>query len=145
MSKGNIKKIGDAGEQYIVDHVLCPNCDKKLMNLPPNYPLADVQCTACLFRAQVKTTSSRQRQTICGAGWDIFEKVLKAGHLAPALIAHFLWKEGNATHHKVILYPFIPRKCLKKYQLSAQARRSKYRMFNYVNLGSIPSMVLLES
>lgn len=36
---------GKKGEQEVVDLVLCPNCKKQLMLLPPNYPLCDIQCT----------------------------------------------------------------------------------------------------
>lgn len=33
------KKTGDLGEKEIIKRVPCPNCKKKLMLLPPNYPL----------------------------------------------------------------------------------------------------------
>jgi len=46
--------------------------------LPKNYPLYDVQCTGCLFRAQVKTNNSKPRLAIFGAGWDIISKVMKS-------------------------------------------------------------------
>ena len=45
------------GEKVVVEKVPCPNCGKRLMPLPPNYPLYDLQCTGCLFRAQVKKSS----------------------------------------------------------------------------------------
>ena len=64
----NNRESGDKGERDIIQKVLCPNCNKKLMILPPNYPLYDVQCTACSFRAQVKTTNGKPRGVIFGAG-----------------------------------------------------------------------------
>jgi len=57
--------------------VPCPNCAKKLMSLPKNFPLYDIQCTGCSFRAQVKTNNSKPKNEIFGAGWDIMSKVLK--------------------------------------------------------------------
>ena len=48
---------GDIGEKEVVDLVPCPNCKKSLMQLPSNYPLYDVQCEGCSFRAQVKYLS----------------------------------------------------------------------------------------
>ena len=36
------KQAGDYGEQEIVDLIRCPNCSKKLMLLPPNFPIYDV-------------------------------------------------------------------------------------------------------
>ena len=84
---------GKKGEQEVVDLVLCPNCKKKLMLLPPNYPLCDIQCTGCQFRAQIKTANHKPSSVIRGAGWDIMEKVLKAGILPPLLILNFKWKE----------------------------------------------------
>ena len=40
----DLKKTGKEGELEIVKNVACPNCQKKLMRLPTNYPLFDVQC-----------------------------------------------------------------------------------------------------
>ena len=62
MSKN--KESGDDGEKEVCGFVPCPNCGKKLMLLPPNYPLYDVQCTGCSFRAQVKTNNTRPKAQI---------------------------------------------------------------------------------
>ena len=70
------KKTGDKGEKEIVKLVKCPNCRKELMLLPTNYPLYDIQCTACQFRAQIKTNNWKPKSEVFGAGWDIMEKVL---------------------------------------------------------------------
>ena len=64
------KVNGDAGEQDVVDKVPCPNCGKKLMLLPPNYPMCDVQCTGCNFRAQIKTNRHKPMSEIFGAVTD---------------------------------------------------------------------------
>jgi len=137
-------KAGDLGEQEVVDLVACPNCGKKLMQLPKNYPLFDLQCTGCSFRAQVKTNQSRPKDEIFGAGWDVMEKVLKSGYMVPPLIAYFKWKQGKDVHRKVVFYPFIPKATLKKRQLSPDARRANYKMFNYIGLLSLPHFVLYE-
>lgn len=86
---------GEAGEREVCDKVPCPNCGRKLVQLPPGFPMFDVQCSRCLFRAQVKTVNGKPRGVIRGAGWDIYEKVLKAGHLAPPLIVNFNWQSGT--------------------------------------------------
>ena len=67
---GKTQASGDQGEREVVDLVPCPNCAKPLMQLPKNYPLYDLQCTGCSFRAQVKTVISRPKDEILGAGWD---------------------------------------------------------------------------
>ena len=36
------KQNGDKGELEVINLVCCPNCGKKLMILPPNYPLYDI-------------------------------------------------------------------------------------------------------
>lgn len=92
MSKNKVS--GDEGEKEVVKLVPCPNCKKSLMLLPQSYPLFDVQCTGCSFRAQVKTNNSKPKNTIFGAGWEIIDKVTKSGYLVPPLIANFKWKEG---------------------------------------------------
>jgi hypothetical protein len=75
------KLAGDIGEKEVIKHAPCPNCGKKLMGLPANYPLYDVQCIGCSFRAQIKTNNKKALTTkeIFGATWLVMEKVLKSG------------------------------------------------------------------
>jgi DNA-directed RNA polymerase subunit RPC12/RpoP len=138
----NNKSQGDIGEQEVVDLVPCPNCGKGLMLLPPNYPLYDLQCTGCSFRAQVKTNNTKPKAEIFGAGWQIIDKVLKSGFMVPPLITNFKWTEGGEAKQEIRLYPFIPKKNLKKRKLSPTARRANYEMFNYVGIDTLPFFVL---
>jgi len=140
MSKS--KELGDVGELEIVKLIPCPNCGKKLMLLPKNYPLYDVQCVGCNFRAQVKTSNFKPRSVIFGAGWDIIEKVLKSGFLVPSIIVNFKWKDKEGVHHEIRFYPFVPKINLKMHQLSPTARRANYKMFNYIGIDEIPFFVL---
>src|SRR3989344_188355 len=123
---GNNKEIGQKGEKIVVVKIPCPNCKKKLMQLPNNYPLYDVQCTGCLFRAQIKTISKKPSNTFLGAGWDIMQKVLKSGYMIPPLIAVFDWEEKAKRKMEIRFYPFVPKINLKNYQLSSKARRANY-------------------
>ena len=141
---GNNKNAGHVGEIEVVEKVPCPNCGKVLMQLPPNYPLYDLQCTGCSFRAQVKTNKSKPKDEIFGAGWEIMEKVLKSGFMVPPLFANFKWKEKGEAKQKIIFYPSIPKANLKKRQLSPKARRANYKMFNYKGLGKLPHFVVYE-
>lgn len=136
------KLKGDDGEKEIVEKVSCPNCNKKLMCLPPNYPLVDIQCIACNFRAQVKTINSKPKCISLGAGWDIMHKVLKSGYMVPPTFFNFKW--ANGEKQEIRFYPFIPRLNLRKYQLSHTAKRSNYRMFNYIGLDKLPYFVMYE-
>ncbi len=138
------KLNGDMGEQDVVDLVPCPNCGKKLMLLPKNYPLYDVQCTGCLFRAQVKTNSSKPKPVIFGAGWDIIEKVIKSGYMVPPLITNFKWKDKEGDHQEIRFYPFVPKVNLKMHKLSETARRANYKMFNYIGIDEIPFFTLYK-
>lgn len=137
------KKVGDIGESELIDIIACPNCSKDLILLPTGYPLYDIQCTACNFRAQLKTSNSKPKSVVRGAGWEIINKVLRAGYLTPPLLVYFKWKtENDIECHEVRFYPFVPKKNLKKYILSPTARRANYKMFNYVGLNSLPYFVL---
>jgi len=138
------QKAGNIGELEVVNLVPCPNCKKPLMQLPPNYPLFDLQCSGCSFRAQVKTNKSKPKDTILGAGWEIMQKVLKSGYMVPPLFANFKWKEKNINKQAIIFYPFIPKSNLKMRQLSPTARRANYKMFNYVGLSKLPSFTVYE-
>ncbi|KKU46907.1 MAG: hypothetical protein UX62_C0003G0005 [Microgenomates group bacterium GW2011_GWA2_46_7] len=134
----NNKPVGDQGELEVIGLVKCPNCGKKLMVLPPNYPLYDIQCTGCSFRAQVKTNQCKPKSEIFGAGWEIMDKVLKSGFQVPSLIANYKWDRGQ----EIRFYPFIPKTNLKKRTLSPTARRANYKMFNYIGLDKLPYLSL---
>lgn len=139
------KQFGDAGEKEVVEFVKCPNCDKELMLLPPNYPMCDVQCSGCVFRAQIKTNHSKPKAEIFGAGWEVAEKTLKSGYIMPPLIANFKWSDEDGEHQEIRFYPFIPKKNLKMRQLSPTARRANYKMFNYVGLDKLPYITVYKN
>lgn len=138
------KQTGTYGEQEVVELIQCPNCGKKLMLLPPNYPLYDVQCTACSFRAQIKTNNSKPKNEVFGAGWQIMSKVLKAGFMPPPLIVNFKWKEKEQDHQQILFFPFVPKRHLLHYKLSADARRANYEMFRYSRLLTLPHFILFQ-
>lgn len=140
----NNKQAGDFGEQEIVKLVPCPNCLKPLMTLPKNFPLCDVQCTGCNFRAQVKTNLSRPKKEIFGAGWEIMDKVTKSGYIIPSLIVNYKWKEKGIDKQEIRFYPFVPKINLKKRKLSENARRANYWMFNYIGLDKLPFFKLYK-
>jgi DNA-directed RNA polymerase subunit RPC12/RpoP len=140
----NNRTSGDKGEKEVIDKVACPNCGKKLMALPPNYPLYDAQCTGCSFRAQVKTNNHAPSSVIFGAGWQIMDKVLKSGFITPPLFVNFKWVHEKQFHQEIRFYPFIPRKNLRKYKLSEKARRANYWMFNYTGLDKLPYFVVYK-
>lgn len=135
---------GESGELEVIALIKCPNCKKLLMQLPKNYPLFDLQCTGCSFRAQVKTNNCKPKDEIFGAGWQIMQKVLKSGFMAPPLIANFRWQEGGTLRQRILFFPFIPKTHLKSRKLSPTARRANYEMFNYIGLLSLPFMVLYD-
>ncbi len=138
----NNKKSGDIGELEVVELVPCPNCGKKLMLLPPSFPLIDIYCSSCNFRAQIKTNMSKPKTQILGAGWNIAEKVMKAGYLMPPLITNFKWHEKAEQHQEIRFYPFIPKNHLKKRKLSETAKRANYKMFDYIGLDELPNFLL---
>jgi len=139
------KKAGDIGELGVVKKVLCPNCGKPLMQLPPNYPLYDLQCTGCSFRAQVKTNKCKPKDEIFGAGWEIMEKVLKSGFMVPPLFTNYKYQNNGVAWQTIIFYPFIPKTNLKKRQLSETARRANYKMFNYKGLFKLPNFIVYDN
>ena len=134
----NNKICGDSGELEIVDLVQCPSCGRKLMILPPSFPLYDVQCTACYFRAQIKTNLSKPKKEILGATWDIADKTMKAGFMVPPLFVNYKWEDSTGPHHKIIFYPFIPRANLKKRFTTIKKTGRNLWMFNYIGLDVLP-------
>ena len=140
----NNKEFGEEGEQEVIKLIVCPNCKKELMKLPKNYPLYDIQCTGCSFRAQIKTVSSKPRQKLFGAGWEIMDKVLKSGFMVPPTIINFKWKEKGIKKQEIRFYPFVPKENLQKYQLSSKAHRANYKMFSYIGMDKLPHFVVYK-
>jgi DNA-directed RNA polymerase subunit RPC12/RpoP len=138
------KKAGDDGEKEVIELIACPNCGKKLMLLPPGYPLYDVQCTGCSFRAQVKLNNTKPHKEIFGATWEIMNKVLKAGFITPPLFVIFKWKEDNQKREQIRFYPFIPKKNLKSRSTKIKKTGRELKMFNYVGINELPYFVVLE-
>jgi ribosomal protein L37E len=138
------RDAGLHGEDEVVSAVRCPNCGKGLQRLPANYPLYDVQCTACHFRAQVKTNNRKPQDEIFGAGWEVMNKVPKCGYPVPPLLINYHWVEQGVHHHEIRFYPFIPRTHLKKYSLSREAQPKGNQRFNYVGMKTLPHLVLLR-
>ena len=141
----NNKSSGDLGEKEVINLVPCPNCRKKLMLLPSSFPLFDVQCTGCSFRAQIKTNLSKPKKEIFGAGWEIMDKVTKSGYIVPPLILNFKWSEKEIKKQEIRFYHFVPKLNLKKYKLSEKARRANYWMFRYSGLDNLPYFVLYQN
>jgi hypothetical protein len=140
---GMSKATGDEGERYVAANVPCPNCSKPLQQLPASFPLYDVQCSSCLFRAQVKTPRSKPRGRIRGAGWRIMEHALKTGQPVPPLIVNFVWQAGGGKQHREVrFYPLIPRRHLERYKLGPTHSHPNYPMFNYIGLDRLPCFVL---
>lgn len=136
-------QTGRDGELYIAENIACPNCGKPLMQLPRNYPLFDVQCTGCSFRAQVKSRNARPSSKLFGAGWDVLRKVLKSGYMVPSLIAYYHWKEKDGSiRREVRFFPFIPKTHLFPYSLSPSAKQANWKMFIYVHLDKLPHLIL---
>lgn len=137
---------GRAGEADIVRLIRCPNCGCRLMPLPRSYPLYDVQCTGCLFRAQVKTNNCKPKSRIFGSGWDILSKNRRAGHLVPPLIVNFKWVEGGRKRRRVMFFPFLSTSNLQPRVRSKRGQRPQYKEFNYVGLldETTPRVVLRD-
>lgn len=139
------KQHGDDGEQEVIKLISCPNCSKILMGLPPNYPLYDVQCTACNFRAQIKTNNKKPAKEIFGAGWEIVEKVLKSGFIMPPLITNYKWNDRRKEKQEIRFYPFVPKKHLKKSLRNIKSQKRKYWMFNYIELDKLPFFTVYKN
>lgn len=138
------KQYGTDGEKEVASLILCPNCQKPLMTLPISYPLFDVQCSACNFRAQIKTSSSNPYKSskIRGAGWDIMEKVLKSGFLIPPLIVNYKWTYKGELKQEIRFFPFIMKKNLVPRVANIHGGQRIYNMFDY-NLNGLPYFKLM--
>ena len=135
------QKTGDKGEKQVVRDAPCPNCGKRMTRLPKCFPLYDVQCKSCSFRAQVKTKTghSSGKFRVRGGGWNIMRCHLKAGGLPPPLILNF------PSESKMLFFPCIPKSIYKKYKLRDDHPQPNYEMFDYSGLNALPHFELTKS
>lgn len=136
------KENGDAGEIEVISLVPCPNCGKRLTLLPPGYPMCDVQCVGCNFRAQIKTSNGRPKSVVFGSTWNITAMVLKAGYVMPPLFVNFKWSALGIARQEIRFYPFVPRANLRQRTLSPTAKRAGLKMFDYIGLDTLPHFVV---
>lgn len=141
----NRQNVGDKGEAEVARCAPCPNCRKRLVKFSKkNYPLYDLQCESCFFRVQVKTSGSSPKSTVPGAGWDIINKVLKAGFLAPPLIVNFKGKKKKLDQSEILFFPFVTKQFMDDYTLGDKHPQKGYKMFNYARLNKLPHFRLVK-
>lgn len=125
---------GAQGEIDVIKRVLCPNCESRLVQLPPSFPIFDVQCSRCLFRAQVKSAKTAPKGEVFGGGWDIIAHHKRAGGLAPPLIASFSWSSKGHPQRAIFFFPFLRPHNMRSRVRSLGGAHPGYREFNYVGL-----------
>lgn len=138
---------GDAGERDVIRKVRCPNCGSKLQQLPPSFPIFDVQCTRCVFRAQVKSSNSAPRDEVFGSGHSVLSHYLKAGQIMPPLIVNFRGDKNGRTRQSIMLFPFLTHRNIRRRVRGKRSVREGYKEFNFVGLKheSTPKVVLFPT
>jgi hypothetical protein len=83
--------LGAYGENAVA-RLPCPKCkrERTLKRLPANFKCADIICDFCGYLAQVKTTESRDVEsvprTLLGAAWEPQNERMEAGIFFPLFI-----------------------------------------------------------
>jgi len=112
--------------------------------IPTGFPLYDLDCTRCLFRAQVKRILSPPRNRIRGASWEVLNHHLKTGQLVPPIFACFGWKTGEPTPQIIFFFPFVPATHLRKRVLSENHATPGRKMTEYERMLELPKMTVWE-
>jgi hypothetical protein len=137
---------GDDGELDVIAQVECPHCGHDLQQLPPGFPIFDVQCTRCVFRAQVKTNATKPKGVIFGSGYQVLRHHLLTGQLMPPLIVNFRWTEARRRRQQIVLFPFLTKHNVRQRTRGSKGARPGYSEFNFVGLAdeATPRVVLVE-
>ena len=128
------KANGNLAEKFVCKSIPCPSCKKHLIPLPTGFPLYDVQCSGCHFRAQVKHSQSKPAKSVTGGGWDILWKNLKSGHLVPPLFVYHSLKPKPLVR----FYPFLTSENVSRSK-KPLPRRPDYYMCRFTGLDDLPS------
>lgn len=133
---------GTEAEVFVVEHVPCPSCGHRLRSLHPGFPLHDVECSRCLFRAQVKRILAPPRDRIRGASWDVLNHHLRTGQLVPPIFACFGWKRVAPAPGVIYFFPFIPASHVKRRVLSEKHATPGRKMTEYERMLELPRFVV---
>jgi hypothetical protein len=137
-------RLGRQAEDFVVEHLSCPSCASLLRPLPPGYPLYDVECVRCVFRAQVKRVRAQPRDRIRGGSWTILSHHLKTGHLLPPMFVCFGWPASEDRPSTVWFFPLVPAVNVRPRKLSENHKTAAGRlMTEYERMRELPHMVLL--
>jgi hypothetical protein len=143
MSEQGSVGLGEAAEQFVVENVRCPSCGSTLRQLPPGYPLFDLQCSRCLFRAQVKRVQEKPRSRLRGGSWSVVSTYLRTGQLLPPMFVCFDWPRKQAEPGSVYLFPLVPAKNVIKRVLSDKHKTDAGRaMAEYRDMLSLPHQIV---
>ena len=133
---------GTEAENFVVAHVPCPSCAQALRKLPAGYPLYDVDCTRCLFRAQVKRVLEKPRSRVRGASWEVTNHHLRTGNLIPPMFVCFGWKTDAAAPTAIYFFPLVPATHVQPRTLSKRHATPGRRMTEYVRMLDLPYAVV---
>ena len=135
--------LGEAAEQLIADRVPCPSCGSALQQLARGYPLFDIQCSKCLFRAQVKRVHEPPRSRLRGGSWNVVNTYLRTGQLLPPMFVCFGWPRLLAEPSAIYFFPIVPAKNVTKRVLSETHKTDAGRaMVEYRDMLSLPHQVI---
>jgi hypothetical protein len=136
--------LGDEAERFVAASVHCPSCAGRLRQLPAGYPLFDVQCASCLFRAQTKRVKERPRSRLRGGSWSVVNLYLRTGQLLPPMFVCFDWPDTRRKPGFVYFFPFVPATNVKRRVLSQRHKTDAGRaMAEYVDMLALPHRILL--
>ena len=113
-----------------------------MQQLAPGYPLFDVQCSRCLFRAQVKRVQERPRNRLRGGSWNVVNTYLRTGQLLPPMFVCFDWPRSELEPGSVYFFPLVPARNVSKRVLSEAHKTDAGRaMVEYREMLSLPHTV----
>lgn len=142
MSLDSSARLGEEAERFIAERVPCPSCGGALHELARGYPLFDVQCSRCLFRAQVKRVQESPRNRLRGGSWSVVNTYLRTGQLLPPMFVRFDWPRTEREPGTVYFFPLVPAKNVSKRVLSASHKTDAGRaMVEYRDMLSLPHTV----
>lgn len=128
--------LGENGELLVIKNCSCPKCKKThtLKRLPPNFKCADIICDFCGYIAQVKTTSSKDINSlpskIIGAAWNVQKDRIDSSIYIPLFIVLYKSKlEFGIYYLSADLQ--VPELFVPRTPLSGTAHRSGWQGFMY--------------
>jgi type II restriction enzyme len=131
-------------ESWVVQQLPCPSCDQPLRSLVANAKSADVECSGCQERFQIKSQSKPFSKKLLGAEYNTTKNAVTSGTHPSMILLHYDPSSMRVQRLELVHRSWITESVIiPRKELSNRARRAGWKGCNFA-LDDIPLVARIE-